>query len=333
LSAVGQHADGKVQQEASTDRAGKSSRAEIIIHEKLDEEIFGRIAKNLKWVRVLHGMALRSLSSTRGRRGRGDSKSKSDYAEMAFLLERIHTAEQCFSSMFTPVLTGLYPEKYESTELYGKYIIALYELAKYTRSIEMVTEELWEETLPEGSAENDYIASGKRVIQGLTASSSDGDETERNNDEFSIWFRNLHLAVTNLSANFDQLKGRFQENREIEHLFSFLRPRIGQIENASMILYKLAKNSDVSAVRQNTNKSNAPITGDRIGQERVLQRPSFSRQLHNLDAQESQLTHQRVAPESIGTRTKKAKKWTWNGQVELGRIELKKTKPVSNSTS
>jgi len=332
LSTVGQRADGRVQ-EVSIDPASNGSRAEIIIHERLDEEIFGRIAKNLKWVRVLHGMALRSLSTTRGHRGRGESKTKSDYAEMAFLLERIHTAEQCFSTMFTPVLTGLYPQKYESTELYGKYIIALYELAKYTRSIEMVTEELWEETLPEGSAENDYIASGKRVIQGLTPSASDGDEIGRSNDEFSMWFRNLHLAVTNLSANFDQLKGRFHENREIEHLFSFLKPRIGQIENASMMLYKLAKNSDSPATKQKADKSSAPVAGDRTGQEKVLHRSSLARQLHNLDAQESQLNHQRVLPESIGTKTKKAKKWTWNGQVELGRVELKKTKPVSNSIS
>jgi len=336
LSAVGQRADDQVLQRAPTGTFDNSSKAEAIIHEKLNEEIFGRIAKNLKWVRVMHGMALRSLSGSRGRRGRADPKIKSDYSEMVFLLERIHTAEQCFSTTFTPVLNGLYPEKYESTELYGKYIIALYELAKYTRSIQMVTEELWEETLPEGSAENDYIASGKRVIEGLTPSQADGDDTERCNDEFMAYVRNLHLAVTNLSANFDQLKGRFQDNREIGHLCSFLKPRIGQIENASMMLYRSAKNtagSNADKQKEDTNGISLGKDQTALGPERPVQRPSLSRQLHNLDANESHLNHQRVVPESIGVRTKKAKKWTWNGQVELGKIELKKGKAVSNSSS
>jgi hypothetical protein len=334
LSAVGQRADDPVQQKDSTGTFGNSSKAEAIIHEKLNEEIFGRIAKNLKWVRVMHGMALRSLSTSRGRRGRTDTKIKSDYSEMVFLLERIHTAEQCFSTTFTPVLNGLYPEKYESTELYGKYIIALYELAKYTRSIQMVTEELWEETLPEGNAENDYIASGKRVIEGLSPASSDGDDAEKCNDEFLSYVRNLHLAVTNLSANFDQLKGRFQDNREIGHLCSFLKPRIGQIENASTMLYRFAK-STVRADKQKGDTNSIDVTKDRtdLPKEQTPQRPSLSRQLHNLDANESHLNHQRVVPESIGARTKKAKKWTWNGQVELGRIELKKSKAISNSSS
>ena len=97
---------------------------------------------------------------------------KSEYSEIAFLLERIHTAEQCFSTIFTPVLTGLYPQKFELTELYGKYIVACYDLAKFTHTTQLVTEELWEETLPEGSVENDYIASDRRIIEGLTPSSN-----------------------------------------------------------------------------------------------------------------------------------------------------------------
>jgi len=276
-------------------------------------------------------MALRSLNDSRSRRVK--LKSKADQNEMTFLLDRIHTAEQCFSSMFNPVLNGLYPEKYESTELYGKYIIALYELAKYTRSIQMVTEELWEETLPEGSAENDYVASEKRVIQSLSL--SDVDDPEIRDDDFLTYVRNLHLAVTNLSSNFDQLRNRFQDKREVEQLCQFLKPRIGQIDNASMLLYKHAKGATTSSLeKQNENVDEMRINMDQLGvvpARRESSRPSLSRQLHNSDASESQLNHKRVLPDSAATKVKKPKKWSWNGQVELGKIELKKSKAVTSS--
>jgi hypothetical protein len=330
LSSVGQRADERVQQKISVD-SRRDSPAESLIRQKLDEEIFGRIAKNLKWVRVLHGMALRSLGEGRFRRAK--LKNKADQNEMTFLLDRIHTAEQCFSSMFTPVLNGLYPEKYESTELYGKYIIALYELAKYTRSIQMVTEELWEETLPEGSAENDYVASEKRVIQSLSL--TDIDDPEILDDDFLTYVRNLHLAVTNLSSNFDQLRNRFQDNREVEQLCQFLKPRIGQIDNASMLLYKHAKGTTISSSEKQKEKEDDVRTN--AGQlavipvERDSHRPSLSRQLHNSDVSESQLNHKRVLPDSVAPKAKKPKKWSWNGQVELGKIELKKAKTTTVS--
>jgi len=327
-------------------------KAELIIHERLNEETFGRIAKNLKWVKVLHGMAVRSLNDSQIHRKRDivaesiSSNRGSDESEIAFLLERIHTAEQCFSTVFTPVLMGLYSHKFELTELYGKYIVASYELAKYTNTTQMVTEELWEETLPEGNIESDYIASGKKIIKSLTSCTEEdrqqrGKRKKQQGNEFSMFIKDLRLAVMNLAANFDQLRGRFNENTEIEQLCSFLRPRIGQIDSATIMLQKLTRKRTPSRISNKIDKSNGnaaicdSVTPDLVPPQSSRESSfSLSRQLHTVDMEESQLNHQRVLPKSTihqSASRKDKQKWAWEGQIQLSRVELNRQKPVRNS--
>jgi hypothetical protein len=293
-------------QKSPTERVTKpkgKSKTDKLIREKLDEEIFGRVGKNVKWVEVLHDIARRSLEENAALRNKDQEHNDAYKREFAFLLERIRSAEHCFSVVFTPILIGLYPHKYELTELYGKYIVASYDLAKLSGTSQLVTEQLWEETLPEGTDQGDSVDSGKRVIETLSSQSE-------SDDEFLMSVRHLHLAITNFCTNVDQLKERFKEDSEIKELIGLLRPRIEQIEDASSILYSYAREK----VGKRASK----------GQERI-------RGHEDLESKDdsSPVIADSNAPSSMPglpskTRTARTtKKWKWEGRVYLGSIAVK----------
>jgi hypothetical protein len=284
---------------------GKSkSRADKLIRQKLDEEVFTRVTKNLKWVEVLHSIAKRALEASLELPSDESTHSEAHRREFAFLLERMKSAERCFSEVFTPILIGLYPHKFESTELFGKYIVASYELAKLRGTTQIVTEQLWEETLPQGTIEGDSVDSGKRVIEALSSASDQGD------DEFLISIRHLHLAVTNFCSNVEQLKEQFRDDAEVKQLIGLLRPRIEQIEDTSSILYSYAKEK-ISTSTKNEN------TRHRFTEKA----PSAS---IPAAPQISSLTTSNLP--GLPSKTKVAKtpkKWKWEGRVFLSSIGVK----------
>jgi hypothetical protein len=297
------------------------SKTDKLIREKLDEEIFGRVGKNLKWVEVLHDIARRSLDENPALRSKEQEHNDAYRREFAFLLERIISAEHCFSVVFTPILIGLYPHKFELTELYGKYVVTSYDLAKISGTTHLVTEQLWEETLPEVTEHGDSVDSGKRVIETLSSQK----ETD---DEFLMSVRHLHLAITNFCTNIDQLKERFKEDSEIKELIGLLRPRIEQIEDASSILYSYTREK----VARHTTK----------GQEKIRQDDEEDPVNDIPDIQtDSKISVPMPGLPSRTRTTRPAKKWKWEGRVYLGSVSVKQTaqkkpseqKPPQNETT
>jgi hypothetical protein len=280
------------------------TRTNKLVREKLDEEVFGRVAKNLKWLEVLHGVARRTLEHDLILPNDVSPHSDAHRREFSFLLERVRSAERCFSDVFTPILTGLYPHKFELTELYGKYIVASYDLAKLCGTSELVTEQLWEETLPEGTVQGDSVDSGKRVIESL---SSENEE----NDQFLKSVRHLHLAVTNFCSNVEHLKNRFKEDQEIAQLMVILHPRIEQIEDASTILYAYAK--EEIQKRDNHNGDTSSL-GARYTRDRSAPKT---------DSPAS--THLPGLP-SKSKSAKTTQKWKWEGRVYLDSVAVKQVR-------
>jgi len=252
------------------------------------------VAKNLKWVVVLHSVASRSLEENlklaRDRSGHGDIHRR----EFAFLLERMKSGVLCFSEVFTPILISLYPHKYELTELFRKYVVVSYKAARLTGTVQLVTEQLWEETLPHGTIEGDSVDSGKRVIEALSS------EDEQTTDKFLLSIKHLHLAVTNFCSNVEQLKEQFKDNAEVNQLMDLLRPRIEQIEDTSSILYSYSK-ENVSASERNYGVRNPPREDAGVCNRSVSQPDSpISAIMPGLPSK---------------SKAKSRKKWTWEASM------------------
>lgn len=192
-----------------------------VIHEKLKEEIFGKIAKNLKWIKVIHNLAMNAIQN-------GRSPETDVYG---ILFERISSAEESFSTAFVPILTYFYSHKYEVSEIFGKYVTKSYELARFTKTTALVTEEFWQETLPD-EAVNAYADSEKRIVEILVP------RTDDESSDMSILARYMYVAARNLTANVEQLAVVFKDDPDVTSFVGLLRPRIVQIEDGSLTLYK-----------------------------------------------------------------------------------------------
>jgi hypothetical protein len=210
-----------------------------VVHEKLQEEIFGRIAKNLKWMEVLHAVAIEALKAK-------DKEQRNETDHICeLLLERIHSAQRSVSVAFVPILTSLYPHKYEIGEVFEKYVNAQYELAKGNGSIALLTEELWQETLPDDGL-GEYVDSEKRIVEILIPRK---DETT---NDFSFLARHEYVAARNLCANVEELGNAFKDDSYIASFVGLLSNRILQIEDASSSLHKLL-------IKTQEPKSVAPV--------------------------------------------------------------------------
>jgi hypothetical protein len=197
-----------------------------VIHEKLKEEIFGKIAKNLKWLEVLHRLSSSALQSS------GESEEI-----LGLLLERILSAEKSFATAFVPILTYFYSHKYEVSEIFGKYVAASYDLARVMNTTALVTEEFWQETLPDEAA-RDYVDSEKRIAEILVPK-----KDEKPND-LSIISRYMYVSARNLTANVEQLATVFKDDPDVTSFVSLLQPRIIQIEDGSLTLFKYLNKRD-----------------------------------------------------------------------------------------
>ncbi|MDG6904903.1 MAG: hypothetical protein JRN20_03860 [Nitrososphaerota archaeon] len=259
-----------------------------IVHEKLQEEIFGRIAKNLKWIEILQRVALDALKL----KGKGNRLQTDDVCEL--LLERIRYAEQSVSVAFVPILTSLYPHKYEISEIFSKYVAASYELAKGTGATALVTEELWEETLPDDGL-GEYADSEKRVVEILIPKK---DETTQ---DFSFLARHAYVAARNLCANVEELGTQFKEESYVASFVGLLSNRILQIEDAASSLYKLLIKSPDTKEATLTQKS-----------ERKERSERRERSIDTLLALKTGKAPERVSE----------KKFTWSSKVMLTAPEV-----------
>jgi hypothetical protein len=213
-------------------------RVDSTVHEKLEEEQFIRISKNMTWLRVLVDLSLRAFEA--GNHGCSDERK----AEAKFHLTRIESAEQCFTRVLSPIVNSLYPHAYEMMEIFGKYVSVSYELAKITGTTALLTEELWEETVAEDiNADSNGVSTETRLSQ-LLGSGNDNDINEEARiepSEFFVIAKHLYVAARNLTANLEQLKDQFKSDGVIIQLSNLLRPRIVQIEVASSCLYRLSE--------------------------------------------------------------------------------------------
>jgi hypothetical protein len=246
----------------------------------MQEEIFGRITKNLKWLEILLGFALEALK----RKEKEKRQDTDDVCEL--LLERIRSAERSVSVAFVPILTSLYPHKYEIGEMFSKYASASYEIAKGTGNLALVTEELWQETLPDyGLCE--YSDSERRITEIVIPRK---DETCCDS---SFLARHAYVAGRNLCTNIEQLGSTFNEQSYVASFVLLLSNRILQMEDALLSLHKLL-------IKTPETKQSAPI-----------EKPE--RKARSMDVLLALKTGRALPPE---------KKFSWDGKIFLSHPEV-----------
>lgn len=215
-----------------------------LVREKLQEEIFGRIAKNLKWVETLVDLSLKSWP----RKSRRKGLELEDICQL--LLEKIHSGENSIAIAFTPILTSLYPHKYEISELFGKYVTNSYEIAKTKQTTALVTEEFWHETYPDDGL-GEYSYSERRIVEILIPKK---DETPT---DFVVLARHAYVAGRNLCANMEELGLQFKDEPYVASFVALLTKRILQIEDALSTLHKLIIKGICGPVEEREHKEKA----------------------------------------------------------------------------
>lgn len=260
-----------------------------IVREKLQEQIFGRIAKNLKWLEILLDMALKAV-------GLKEYKDENDHI-CQLLLEKIHSGEYSISIAFIPILSSVYPHRYEVGELFGKYAAASYEIAKTAGSTASVTEEFWQETYPDDGL-GQYSYSENRIVEILVP------KNEETTEDFTFLARHAYVGARNLCANLEQLGLTFKDEPYVASFVGLLATRISQIEES------------LSSLRRLLIKGSEPTTTEEIPERKA-------RTMENLVALK---TGKPIVRSS-------EKKFVWDAKVVLSNPEVFVSEEPSESSS